>query len=426
MPKNILHHFPFNHRPYIFLLSAQAISNLGDFLYLIALYTVIGERWSLTPAVATVTLLCMVVPNIIFGFFAGNVSDKLIERKKVMVAADIVRCFIVFSVILTSELWQLFSLIILENVAASFFEPAKSGKLKEIVDNTSIQQAVSYSEMVNNAAKIVGPILGGILVSWIGSAWIFILDALSFILSALLLTGLPKQVSNDVRTSLRKTDKKDIAAVLRNFFSGLSLIRRSKHIFMGLLIVSAVMLVLQISDSQAIILLSRIPSYSANLFGLCLAGSGFGMLISSFILGCKKSGEKFITLLVSPILLGGGLILSGLLLHLPGVLIYLLYPVIFFICGFSFSMAVIPFNVLTQKNITVDHTGTVFGTINSVVNAAIITGIAIGGIMAQFLGVVPTFLTSGIALIVMSMVNIALKKLIFGGVGIAQSDKRTF
>lgn len=403
--------FPLTNRHYLFLLMAQLISNLGDWLYLLALYALIAVRWHAQPIAMTGLMLCMILPSVFLGTFAGSFADRNIDRKKIMIFSDLIRSVIILMVLFCNQLWQVFFVIILENSASSFFEPAKEGKLKEIVEDHDIQKAVSYSEIITNSSKIAGPIISGLLVSTVGTNWSFSLNALSFLLSALLLAGLPKsRLRNPPALKSDRTRFKLKSEVSKGYA-----VMKQSHILMGgLTIFSLFLLILQMADSQTVILLRELPGQSINLLGICMTASGVGMLVSAMILSGRKVGKGLLTLLISPMVLGISLILVATLIHLPLIIVTAVYPLIFLCCGFSFSMASIPFNVMAQQKTEKEDTGKVFGTMNSVTNLATIIGVTIGGIISEAFGVLVTFISAGIVLILVSLVSIFFKKSIMG------------
>ncbi|MFT8317586.1 MAG: MFS transporter [Sporolactobacillus sp.] len=401
--------FPFTNRHYLFLLMAQLISNLGDWLYLLALFALIAVRWQAQPIAMTGLMLCMILPSIFLGGIAGSFADRNIDRKKIMIVSDLIRSIIILMVLFCSQLWQVFLIIILENSVSSFFEPAKQGKLKEIVEDQDIQKAVSYSEIITNSSKIAGPMISGILVTTVGTNWSFGLNALSFLLSALLLTGLPK--SRLQNSSQRDRPRLKLKA---EFSRGYGVIRQSRILISGLIIFSIFLLVLQMADSQTVIMLRELPGQSINLLGICMTASGVGMFVSAVILSGRKIGKGLLTLLISPMVLGTSLILIATLIHLPLRIVTVLFPIIFLCCGFSFSMASIPFNVMAQQKTEKEDTGKVFGTINSVTNLATIIGVTIGGVLSEVFNVFVAFISAGIVLILVSLVSLFFKKSITG------------
>ncbi|WP_141603642.1 MFS transporter [Terrilactibacillus laevilacticus] len=391
----------FKNKSYVFLISAQVISNIGDWLHILALLTLVGLKWHASPLAMTGTMLCLTVPAVLFGPIAGVVVDR-IDRKHMMIVSDICRAFIVLGIAFSSHLWQVYVLLCLLALFSDLFNPAESAKIKEIVSEEHLQQAVAYSGVINNGAKIIGPMISGIVVSLMGIKGAFYLDALSFILSALLLIGLPKtpKVILEERKTQNHQQKKSF---FKDLIDGLSFIKQSPILFLGLLILSFVFFALQISDSQSIVLFREIPHLPVHLIGTCMAASGAGMLISSLILSKINLGSRLITLAISPIIVGGGLFSAGWFVHLPLSIINILYPIIFIFVGLAMGMAIIPFQVLTQKLTPSSYTGRIFGTINSVSTLFTILGMLTGGLLSEWMGGIRTFLASGTLLIIIGL-----------------------
>lgn len=62
-------------KPFMLLIAAQLVSNVGDWLHILALLTMVGFKWNATPWEITAISLCMAVPLLLGGPFAGYLSD---------------------------------------------------------------------------------------------------------------------------------------------------------------------------------------------------------------------------------------------------------------------------------------------------------------------------------------------------------------
>ncbi|WP_235801532.1 MFS transporter [Heyndrickxia acidiproducens] len=77
-----------NH-PLLLLLSAQTISNFGDWLHILALFALTAFKWDAGPLAMSGITLCMVLPSILLGSPAGIIADRY-SRKVLIIAADTV------------------------------------------------------------------------------------------------------------------------------------------------------------------------------------------------------------------------------------------------------------------------------------------------------------------------------------------------
>lgn len=173
------------------LWAAQIVSELGDWFYTIAIYTLLlnftGRAQSLGLA-----LVLQVLPQTLAGPSAGVVNDR-IRRKYVMITADIARAGIVLLMMLVRTpqmVWLAYPLLVLEMVMAAFFEPARNSVIPNIVDRDEVIVANTLSSVTWSFDLAVGATLGGIVLVFSGRNAVFIVNALSFVASALLISGM--------------------------------------------------------------------------------------------------------------------------------------------------------------------------------------------------------------------------------------------
>ncbi|MFS0863613.1 MFS transporter [Fredinandcohnia sp. 179-A 10B2 NHS] len=407
-------------KPYLFLISSQIVSSLGDWLDMLALMALVALKWDATPLEMTGVGICMVAPMVLIGPISGILADKF-ERKTLMIISDVLRCIIVLSFVFTTAIWQLYLLLILKSIFGSLFVPSKNGKLKEIVPEENMQAAMAISGMIDSGSKIIGPMISGLLVSLIGIQWAFYLDAGTFILSALLLIGVPRRVRNENSV---ETDSKQISFV-KELKEGFDFFKKLPVLLFGLIVLSVSILVLQLADTQLMILLREVEGIDpVDIAGYAIAANGLGMFVMSLILSKKKINSTFIYMAIGSAGLGFTFIAGALSIQLPVLLLTILFPLIFLISGFAVDAIMIPFQVDVQKNTPVEYTGRVFGTINSLTTLASLLGMVIGGILAEALGVVSAYIVSGSLLVVVGIVVYIMRFRLEGRDFNAESKRR--
>lgn len=407
-------------KPYLFLISSQIVSSLGDWLDMLALMALVALKWDATPLEMTGVGICMVAPMVLIGPIAGILADKF-ERKTLMIISDVLRCIIVLSFVFTTAIWQLYLLLILKSVFGSLFVPSKNGKLKEIVPEENMQEAMAISGMIDSGSKIIGPMISGLLVSLIGIQWAFYLDAGTFILSALLLIGVPRRMREKTPV---KTESKRIYFV-KEFKEGFNFFKKLPVLLFGLIVLSVSILVLQLADTQLMILLREVEEINpVDIAGYGIAANGLGMFVMSLILSKKKINSTFIYMAIGSAVLGLTFIAGAISIQLPALLLTILFPLIFLISGFAVDAIMIPFQVDVQKNTPVEYTGRVFGTINSLTTLASLLGMVMGGILAEALGVVTAYIVSGSLLVLVGIVVFIMRFRLEGRDFNAESKRR--
>jgi predicted MFS family arabinose efflux permease len=173
------------------LWSAQIVSELGDWFYTLAIYTLLLELTGKASSVA-LALVLQVLPQTFIGPVAGVVNDR-IRRKRVMIAADLARMIIVFLMLFVrsrSMVWLVYPLLFVETLMAAFFEPARSSVIPNITEREDVILANTLSSATWSVNLLLGASIGGVVAALLGRDAVFILNALSFLASAVLIRGM--------------------------------------------------------------------------------------------------------------------------------------------------------------------------------------------------------------------------------------------
>ncbi|HEY4391931.1 MAG TPA: MFS transporter [Paenibacillus sp.] len=420
--KGLLHN-----RAYMSLMASQLISNLGDWLHLLALLMMVGLKWHATPWQITTIMLCSMLPMLVGGPLAGMLADRM-ERKKLMILADVVRIFIVLGLVFVTDIWQVYVLIVAKSIFDVMFSPAKNGKIKEVVPKEHLEKAVSYSAIIEQGSKIVGPALGGVLTAAFGVSICFMIDSASFLLSALLLLFVPgKIVVAHTEAGEISSAKPAKSGLLHELGAGIREIIGIPLVAYSTLMLAMTLLVLQIADSQAIVLFRDIPNLPEDLLGWCIAASGGGTLLAAGLNGfiSKYSFSPLLKMGVGGMLLGlvfaftGGLAIFGTFNQI-GIIVIL---ILFVLAGLGAGMTFIPFQVMLQQRTPEALIGRVFGTVTSVTSTAALIGPVVGGYLVTTFGPQIAFIISGSLVALIGCVLLMFKSTILKRDGMVQSTK---
>ncbi|GGA32662.1 MFS transporter [Paenibacillus physcomitrellae] len=413
-----------NNKTYLSLLGSQIVSNLGEWLTILAILTLVGLKWEATPWQITGLTLCMLLPMLLGGPLAGMLADR-VERKQIMVWADIIRIFVVLSMIFVQEIWQMYLLLIAKSIFDVMFGPAKSGKIKEIVPRSQLEQAVSYSAIIEQSCKIAGPALGGLLTAMFGLQACFVLNALTFLISALFLFRVPsrsklQRIAGEQPEAGRGEEVKDSSSnvqqgFLKELAAGIQTIARIPVLAYGLLALALVLAVLQIADSQTVVLFREIRNLPDDMLGWCIALSGVGTLLAAVLVRLLKSWSPLAKM-------GAGSAVMGIMFFLAswfaeyldfgkwsGITAMILS---FMIVGLGAGMTFIPFQTELQKRTPERLTGRVFGTVNSILSSASLIGPLVGGYLVTSFGAFVAFKISGGLVAALGLVLLVSKTVI--------------
>jgi MFS family permease len=167
---------------------AMCVSLLGDGAFLVAVAWQVYEL-SNAPTALSVVGIAMTVPTIVFLLIGGVASDRF-DRRKVMVAADLLRAvagaaLAVLALTEAIEVWQIAVIAAVYGTGAAFFAPAFDALVPDIVPRDRLAQANALDQLMRPIVfRMAGPAIGGVLVASTSAGVVFALDAASFIVSA--------------------------------------------------------------------------------------------------------------------------------------------------------------------------------------------------------------------------------------------------
>lgn len=192
---------PLRERNFALLWTGMSVSLVGDGILLVALAWQVYEL-SNAPAALAAVGLAMTVPHVAFLLLGGVASDRF-DRRRVMIASDLVRGVAVgvmgvLSVTGHLRLWQIFPIIALYGAATAFFGPAFDAFVPDVVARDRLTQANAIEQFVRPGAHgMAGPALGGLLIAAGGSGGAFLVDALTFAVSMACLMRVRPGVPDD-------------------------------------------------------------------------------------------------------------------------------------------------------------------------------------------------------------------------------------
>lgn len=202
----------FRNRNFALLWTAQLVSTIGSALTSLAasilVYRITGSALSVG-----LMLMATAAPSIFLGLFAGVFVDRY-DRKRIMIAADLVRAVLVVTIpfLVESNIAWLYIIVLLTSSVGQFFEPAQASVLPEVASDQELAAANSLMAISSFGATAVGFAASGLLAQ-ISIEWAFYIDALTFLISALciLLTRVPK---------VKAEENTNVSVVFRNMRDG--------------------------------------------------------------------------------------------------------------------------------------------------------------------------------------------------------------
>jgi MFS family permease len=167
-------------------------SSIGTLLAAIALAIDIKNRTNSGLWVGAV-LIVQFLPTIFIGLVLGPLLDRL-ERRKLMVAADLLRAAVFAALPFASSAGEIVALAGVAGLATGFFRPAVYAGVPNLVPDELLPDANALLQTVENVSWAAGPVLGGLLTAAAGPDAAYWINAVSFLVSAALIVRIPARM----------------------------------------------------------------------------------------------------------------------------------------------------------------------------------------------------------------------------------------
>jgi MFS transporter, DHA3 family, macrolide efflux protein len=177
---------PFSNRNFTYLYLGQLVSQFGDWFKTVVM---LGVLYALYPHPGAIggLFICSVVPVFLGSLVSGPLVDRW-NKKQIMIWTDLLRFVgalgVIWGIALES-LWVVFFFLCFSNLFASFFIPARSALIPEILKEKNLIAATSSFAVLTSVTMVVASALGGILADIVGVQAILYFDAFSYLVSAL-------------------------------------------------------------------------------------------------------------------------------------------------------------------------------------------------------------------------------------------------
>lgn len=173
-----------SNRDFVRVWAAQGISNLGDWVYSLAVLATVARRGG-GPQTLALLLVVQVAPAAVAGILGGPFIDRL-HRKKLMIVTDLLRAVAVGSLLLTGtpSVVHMYAVAAFLGLCGAVFQPSLQASIPNMVDRDRIVAANAMVSGTYNMSVMVGPVIGGLLVANLGPKPAFLVNAISFLVSA--------------------------------------------------------------------------------------------------------------------------------------------------------------------------------------------------------------------------------------------------
>ncbi|MEM9245589.1 MAG: MFS transporter, partial [Cyanobacteria bacterium P01_F01_bin.153] len=191
---------------FVRLYSAQTINLIGDALTWLGLallaFEIAGDN---AGVILSGALTLRVLAYVVLSPLAGAIADRT-DRKWLMVLTHLMRMGLICLFPFVTQPWQIYGIVLALSVFSAFFVPTYTATIPLVVDSSQYPQAIALSSATYQILGVLGPGIAGSVAALVGTRQIFFLDALTFLVSALLIVSLPGKLR--VPQAERKTESR--------------------------------------------------------------------------------------------------------------------------------------------------------------------------------------------------------------------------
>lgn len=352
---------------------SQVLSAIGDHLYSIAVVwiavKVAGGGAGYVVAAGTVATLA-------FGLLGGVYADRW-DRQKTMAAVDLLRAAAVLVLPVLAwrdalRLWHLGAVAVVVGGLGALFDPALQASLPALApDRQTLQATNGLMDLTRRLARAIGPSLAGVLVAILPLSSFFVLDTVSFVISAAAVLSLGRRFA--WKPERVATRRRGIIGIVNEIAGAVGTVRAYRPLALALGSLGFSNLAWGAAFTVgAPLLADRVLAGQVGAYGLIVGAYGVGNVIGNIVVGSMHVKRRLAMLFGGRIVLGVGFLIMGMATTLPVALVGSA------VAAFGGPMGDIVLLTMIQHDLPANQIGKVYSLRMTVANA----GVSLGAVVA--------------------------------------------
>lgn len=262
----------------IILLVSIGLANIGNFIYLVAINIIV---YQITGSAAAVAGLWIIGPliNVLTKFWTGSFIEYR-SKRKILILTYIMRALFIVMIPFAPNMPVIYGILVILSVANSFFVPASMTYVTMIVSKEKRKRFNSMRSFTSSGAFIMGPAVGGglvLLTSIEATLWI---NALFFIVSAVLLLFLPEKEKID-KNSIPKLTTSQVIYDFTIVWKFMLANKYVSFIYLGFIII---MIFTFAMDAQEVVFIQQVVGLTEFDYSLLISITGIGSVVGATLL----------------------------------------------------------------------------------------------------------------------------------------------
>ncbi|ETT60402.1 MFS transporter [Paenibacillus sp. FSL H8-0457] len=324
------------------------ISNLGNWIYLVAINLLVLHMTG-SPAAVAGLFIIRPLATLLTNSWAGSIIDRA-NKRRLMMITDVIRGALIALIPFMSSVWGIYGIMFLINVAGSFFGPTSMTYVTKLIPAEERKRFNAWSSFTTSGAVLLGPALSGLLIAYTDIRVSIVINAVSFLICALVIYFLPDVDGEEAADS--KREAMTMRMLLRDWAAVIDFGKAAKYFMLVYVLFQSAALLGFALDSQEATFIKQVLLLGDEDYGLLVSVAGAGYLAGSMAasLSVKRLSLRMF--------IGAGMLLSSI-----GYMIFyaasgLMTAVIgFIVFGFFSSYANAGYTTFFQNQVPVDLMG---------------------------------------------------------------------
>lgn len=385
-------------RSYFPLWLGQLVSNFGDALHYIALVVLVFKLTGHGLGVAGL-VVAEILPVLLLGPIAGVIIDRF-SRKRVLIGADLLRALLALSLVWPQGAWHAYLVAAGLAAGTTFFNPAVQTVIPALTSENQRLAANSVAWSTAQLVQIIAAALAGGVIAVLGTGPAFAVNAVTFLVSALLigLLHIPAHAGQ-----LGPDTKQGIRSYFGAAKAGLVFARHDAFVSKLIAVQALASFAVGATGAMLVVLSEQHLHLPPAGFAWLIGAIGLGALLGPLIPNTLARDYRTARWLFIPyVIRGTGDLLIAVFTPLPLAL------VILFIYGLNTSTSMVVFNSTVQGAVPNAIRGRVFTLLDVTWNAMQLLSLAVGGLLVEAVGIRPLYWSSGALLALAGLLGLRL------------------
>lgn len=394
--------------------ASAVVSGLGDRVATIAMYLLI---YKMTGRAVNLGLLAaaQIIPAIVLGPVSGLALDRY-NRKGLMITSDLLGVLVALTLALAATPTQVYILAALLSCGRQLTGPARLAIVPDILPKEQLASANALLMITRNLVLMVGPALGGLIVAWQGAGLAFVVDAATFLASAVILAARPfgyvarqggaplasVAAAGGVDATLvvgepvpPPASGEGLRARARRLLSdvqvGLAGVVARPGLRFAFVFFAALTFVTAMQQPLVVVFVEQVLRSGAISLGLVVSAAGLGGILGAVLGGAKVGERRPLLAVIALTAIDGSLLVVFALNHAVWLAV-----VLFAAFGAVGTVAQIALATFLQREAPDETRGRTFGWLGTCVGPLSLVSVFLGPLAAEALGVVLVLALSGL------------------------------